>query len=68
MTEYELLQKLRSAKQALEDYNKEHKTLNSSSIWYDDIKKELPEILAKSHVLGASGRPCSKCGGSGREN
>ncbi len=67
MTEYELLQKIREAKKALEDYKKEHETLDSKSIWYDDIQKELPDLLTKSHVLGSAGRPCSRCGGTGRE-
>ncbi len=67
MTEYELLQKIREVKKALDDYQKEHKILDPKSLWYEDIRKEIPDLLTKSHVLGAAGRPCSKCGGTGRE-
>ena len=67
MTEYELLQKIKEAKKAIDEYQKEHTTLDTKSIWYDDLQKEIPDLLTKCHVLGAAGRTCSKCGGTGRE-
>ena len=64
MTEYEVKNKIEEAIRALDEYQK---NLNEKKgFWYDDIKRSLPLLIEKSHVLNASGRPCPSCNGSGR--
>lgn len=64
MTELELKRKIDEVIAALDDYEK---NLNEKKgLWHDDIKKALPLLIEKSHVLSASGRICPSCNGSGR--
>jgi hypothetical protein len=58
------LQKVKEAVKALDDYSKNLK--EQKGLWHDDIKKELPDLIEKSHVLFSSGQPCPRCNGSGR--
>lgn len=67
MTDYELLQKLRETVKSIEEYQKGNNTTEAKGLWSPEIKALVPELITKSFVLGAAGRPCSKCGGSGRE-
>jgi hypothetical protein len=64
MTELELKRKIDEVIAALDDYQK--KLNEKKGLWHDDIKKSLPLLIEKSHVLNASGRTCPSCNGSGR--
>lgn len=66
MTDYEMLKKLRDAVAAIEEFQSEKRTLDSS-IWTKEIDVEIDRIKTKRHVLGAAGRSCSRCHGTGLE-
>lgn len=66
MDDYQLLKKLRETVQAIDEFQGENRTLNQS-IWTKEIDTEIEKIKTKRHVLGAAGRACSRCGGSGKE-
>lgn len=64
MTEWEVKNKIEEAINALDEYLK---NLNENKgYWHDDIKKSLPLLIEKSHAIGAAGKPCPYCKGSGR--
>lgn len=67
MKDLEALNKINEAIKAVEEYEKKYREDNIQGLWHDDIREKLPVLIEKSHVLGAVGKTCSCCGGSGRQ-
>lgn len=70
MTDQDAKELLRASEQALEKYREQllNKGMNPTSDYeYNRLKRVIGDIEMRSHVTGASGRACGRCGGSGRE-
>jgi hypothetical protein len=67
MNSHELYTKLKAALDAIEQYQKENNNKQVEGGWAAEVKAIIPELQKKSFMLGAAGRPCSKCNGTGRE-
>ena len=67
MESRELYLKLKSALEAIEQYQKENNNKQVEGLYAPEVKAIIPELQKKSFMLGSPGSPCSKCGGTGRE-
>jgi len=65
MTEQEVVQKVKEAIDALDNYNKD--IIGNKILLTDIVKRELPTLLEKCYAIGASGKICPACNGSGRQ-
>ncbi len=69
MTRTEVLRKINEAKLAIQEYKKQgldksvatHEQRNIQEIMESSI-----QLIIEARLIAASGRTCSKCGGSGR--
>lgn len=69
MTRDEVLKKLQEARKAIEQYKKEglNKTYSTVDIQkVREIEQESTHLITEVKAIGASGKVCPHCGGSGR--
>ena len=65
MTKEEVLRKINEALEALQSYRSEYQGQQQTDT-YEKIKDQSKKLLKEAFELGASGKPCPTCGGSGR--
>lgn len=69
MDAYGIYTKLEALIGALEEYEKKTDKSSEDIKWVEYSRnKFLRDLIPKSHVLGAAGEVCDKCGGTGRKN
>jgi hypothetical protein len=69
MTRSETLRKIREATEAIQEYrqgNIERAFGESIERLDSDIKTASMELIVEARTIGAAGRACPRCGGSGR--
>ncbi|GAX60389.1 hypothetical protein SCALIN_C10_0149 [Candidatus Scalindua japonica] len=69
MTKKEVLQKIKEARNVIEEYNNELRPKHSwqkETTEDENIKLEGQMLIKEALTLGSSGKPCPQCGGSGR--
>ena len=69
MTRDEVLRKIEDARQAIENYKKERLDEAYSETERDKVRKIVissESLIVEARTIGAAGRQCPNCGGSGR--